>query len=322
MSWYALFRACNLAFTPAYNTQGLLADRHIVIADQSKVRPYLPINFRDLTQRQDGVFDFRCMKLARLCSQAVDYAKNGNAVDLHNNLPKALIKFKPDWHKAEVTGARELDYYISDRALGYLYRTIELRDPKEPVEGLATESPDEMTPLQDAITLAIAPCIQRTLKNTPDEAVAIERSSVEDGHAEQLHTHYVREMRYICVTHTLVDAPDVRLTEDEVVLGTILANCVQPRWRSDRSYRMRLHSEELVNDITTQLVQCGEGGSRTATDEQLLAALPHAWSAWCWAQHHKDLEYMESFAIVILRVVLDCLKRLGGLPETDNSVVQ
>jgi RNA-dependent RNA polymerase len=319
MSWYALFRVCILLFTGTYNPQGLLADRHIVIADQSKVRPCSPINYRDLTQQQDGVFDPRCMRLAQLCSQAVDYAKNGNAVDLHNNnLPKPLIKFKPDWHKAEVTGARELDYYVSDRALGYLYRSIELRDPKEPVEGLATESPDETTPLEDAITRAVARCVQRTLKLSHDDAVALKRSSVDDGHAEQLHTHYVREMRYICVTHTLVDAPDVRLTEEEVVLGTILANCTQPRWRSDRSYRMRLHAEELVDDIYTQVVQC-EGGFRNATDEQLFAALPHAWTVWCWAQHHKDLEYVESFAILILRIVFDCLRRLGGLEETEKT---
>jgi hypothetical protein len=31
--------------------------------------------------------------------------------------------------------------------------------------------------------------------------------------------HYVCEMRYICVTHTLVDAPDVCLKEEEVMLG-------------------------------------------------------------------------------------------------------
>jgi hypothetical protein len=47
------------------------------------------------------------MKLATLCSQAVDYAKNGNPVVMRNNLPKLLIKFRPDWHKAEVTGTRE-----------------------------------------------------------------------------------------------------------------------------------------------------------------------------------------------------------------------
>jgi RNA-dependent RNA polymerase len=58
------------------------------------------------------------MRLAKLCSQAVDYAKNGNPVNTHNSLPKPLIKFKPDWHKSEVTRARELDYYLSGRAGG------------------------------------------------------------------------------------------------------------------------------------------------------------------------------------------------------------
>jgi hypothetical protein len=82
------------------------------------------------------------MKLATLCSQAVDYAKNGNPVEIHN-LPKPLIKFKPDWHKSEVTGARELDYYVSERALGYMFRNIELLDPEEPVEGLPNKTPKQ-----------------------------------------------------------------------------------------------------------------------------------------------------------------------------------
>jgi RNA-dependent RNA polymerase len=34
------------------------------------------------------------MRLAKLCSRAVDYPKNGNPVDINNgNLPKPLIKF-------------------------------------------------------------------------------------------------------------------------------------------------------------------------------------------------------------------------------------
>ena len=88
------------------------------------------------------MFDSRCMKLAVLCSQAVDYAKNGNPVNIHGNLPKKVIKFNPDWHKAEVTGARELDYYESDKALGYLFRKIELEDPIKPVDGLEYECPE------------------------------------------------------------------------------------------------------------------------------------------------------------------------------------
>lgn len=256
------------------------------------------------------------MKLAALCSQAVDYAKNGNPVNIHGNLPKKLIKFNPDWHKAEVTGARELDYYISDKALGHLYREIELEDPIKPVEGLETECPGGTPPLQDAITCAVSPIIRRILNTvTDDAATAAEQPGADNGHAEQVHEHYVREMRFICTTHTLVDAPDVQLKEEEIVLGTILANCVQSRWRTDRSYRMKLHAEELVEDIRSQIRQYEE---KEPSEEQLHAALARAWATWCWAQHNRDKEYIESFALVALGAVFDFLKRLGALPEPES----
>ena len=38
------------------------------------------------------------MALAGLCSQAVDYPKNGVAVNIEN-LPYKLIRAKPDWKK-------------------------------------------------------------------------------------------------------------------------------------------------------------------------------------------------------------------------------
>ena len=152
---------------------------------------------------------------------------------------------------------------------------------REPIEGLSTE---RLGPLEDPITRAIAPRIRRTLDLTQDEAAAAEQSSMDDGYAEQLHAYYVREMRYICVTHTLVDAQDVRLTEEEVVLGTIAANCTQPRLRNNRSERMRQHTGNLVGDIYMQIVQCDddddeqegeqEEGSGKVADEQLRAALP------------------------------------------------
>jgi len=248
------------------------------------------------------------MRLAELCSQAVDYAKNGNPVDIHNNLPKPVIKFKPDWHKTEVTGAREVDYYVSDRALGHLYRNIELINTKEPIKDLPIERPGETPPLKDLISRAISPLIQRTL-NTDGTG----QPDADEGHAERVHEHYVREMQYICVTHTLVDEPDVRLTEEEIVLGTILANCTQPHWRSDRSYRMKLHAEELLNFIRTQIVKSkGEG---RPTDEELRAGLSQAWKAWAWAQHHRDKDFIESFSFIMLDIIFDCLKNLGGLED-------
>ena len=266
-----------------------------------------------LTHRQDGVFDYRCMKLAKLCSQAMDYAKNGNPVELHGNLPKTPTRFKPDWHKAEVTGTRELDYYESERALGYMFRNIELLDPKEPIEGLPTNPPKANPPLKDPISLVLAPLVRRTLNSDPDTPDGAEPElDSENGHGEQLHAHYIREMRYICVTHTLVDAPDVRLKEEEVVLGTILANCSQSQWRLDRTRRMKLHVGDLVNDIRGQIVQI-EGA--LMQEDQFRASLSRAWEVWTWAQHHRNEEFIESFSLIALALIFDSLKRLDGLPQ-------
>jgi RNA-dependent RNA polymerase len=254
------------------------------------------------------------MRLAKLCSQAVDYAKNGNPVDIHNNkLPKPLIKFKPDWHKAEVTGARELDYYVSERALGYMFRNVNLLDPDKPVEGLPAICPEASAPLEDRVSCVLAPLIQRALNLDTDVDRAELGAESKNGHAERLHANYTREMRYICVTHTLVDQPDVRLKEEEVVLGTILANCVQSRWRNDRTYRMRLHTEGLVNHIRARVVQSDDSG--TLTEEQLRSGLSRAWEMWSWAQHHRDREFIDSFSLIVLGLMFDFLKRLGGLPQ-------
>jgi RNA-dependent RNA polymerase len=75
-------------------------------------------------------------------------------VEIHNNLPKPLIEFKPDWHKAEATGTRELDYYVSERVLGYMFRNIELLDPEEPVEGVPAKPSKAKSPLKDPVSHA------------------------------------------------------------------------------------------------------------------------------------------------------------------------
>ncbi|KAH9989051.1 RNA dependent RNA polymerase-domain-containing protein [Russula compacta] len=256
------------------DVMGLLANRHMVIADQSK----------------DGVFDKHCMDIAKLYSQAVDYAKNGVPVDISNNFPRPLIKFKPDWEKAEVTGARELDYYESDRALGHLFRNIHLDDPNEALEGPSDTSPEPTAPLEDMISRAIAPLIKRTLDDT------IETPEAENIQAKELHARFVREMRYICMSHALLDSPDVHLTEEE----------------ADRTYRMKLHVETLVRDIRARIAPADEG---QRTDKDFRGGLQNAWATWGWAQHHRDKEYIESFSLIALGVILDCLGKLGALPN-------
>jgi RNA-dependent RNA polymerase len=245
------------------------------------------------------------MKLAKLYSKAVDYAKNGVPVDINNNFPKPLIKYKPDWHKAEVTGAHEVDYYESDRALGHLFRNIDLHELDEPLESLSGTDSEETAPLEDMISRTIAPFILQTL-NIADEAFGAENTKT-----EELYARFVVEMRYVCMTHTLLDTPDVRLTEEEVVLGTILAKSTQPRLRSDRGIRMRYHAETLVREIRVQIAPTGD----QPTDEEYRDGLRNAWATWSWAQHHREKEFIESFSLITLGVILDCLKQLRALPN-------
>jgi RNA-dependent RNA polymerase len=265
------------------------------------------------------------MKLAELCSKAVDYAKNGDPVDLRN-LPRTLIKFKPDWDRTEVASMHDLDYYVSDRALGELFRAIDLYDPHEPLKGFPIAP--ARAPLDDPISLTLAPLVRFTMTRGPETGLG--RTSAwgpladpERLDIEALYARYAREMQYICATHALVDAPDVRLTEEEVVLGTILANCSQPRLRGDRAYRLKLQSETLVRDVRSHVVVASSapgtgGGGGPLTERQLRDGLRDAWAMWCWTQRHQHAEFVESFALIALGLILDCLKRLGILTDTET----
>ena len=206
-----------------------------------------------------------------------------------NKLPRTLIRCKPDWHAAEVVSPRETDYYESDRALGLLFRSITLDDPQP----ILPVPPVQF--LSDPITLTLLESVQHYLGD----------SAIVDNHPleiKRLFRRYVDELRYICATHTLSNTPGVRLLEAEVVIGTILAKCSQKRWRSDRIYRMRLHAFTLVKDVQRNLVESLEND-----DFELIAGLQLAWGAWTFSLRHRDEFGANSFGLIALGTVFDCL---------------
>jgi hypothetical protein len=82
------------------------------------------------------------------------------------------------------------------RALGYMFLNIELLDPaEEPVEGLPTEPPKVKFPLKDPFSHVLTPLVRRVLNLDLDMGGAEPDSESENGHAEELHEHYVCEMR-------------------------------------------------------------------------------------------------------------------------------
>ncbi|EMD38185.1 hypothetical protein CERSUDRAFT_113336 [Gelatoporia subvermispora B] len=265
---------------------GLLSDRHLMIADQSKY----------------GVNDPSCLELARLCSQAVDYPKNGIPVD-KGDAPRTLLPYKPNWKQAEDNDSRPTDYYESNRALGELFRNISITEPNRPGNNkVATYLP----PLQDSISKALRPYIEAQLHTFHHKNDQFEET-------KSLFSRYLDELRYICVTHALSEAPEVRLTEEEVVVGVIMARCSQHRWRTERQYRMRLHVSTLVGDISRKLrfarpARAEEEPSRP----QLLEGLSRAWLAWDFSTRHAEFFGAKSFGLITLGVILNLLGDLGG----------
>ena len=151
--------------------------------------------------------------------KAVDYPKQGIAPDLEGGrLPRTLIRCNPHWHQAEVVSpSTKTDYYESSRALGYLVRSIQLpvNDPK-PTPPVDLQLSDAIC---DPISVALLAWVQFYLQ----ESAFLENYA---SWVVKLFRIYCDELWYICVTHTISKN---RLSEAEVVIGTILATCAQKR---------------------------------------------------------------------------------------------
>ncbi|KAH7923477.1 RdRP-domain-containing protein [Leucogyrophana mollusca] len=267
---------------------GLISDKHITIADQSK----------------DGTSDGYCIKLAEMHSRAVDYVKHGVKVDIRD-MPRNLIPYKPDWHAAEVEAPRHTDYYESTRALGHLYRNITLEDIPESFPRKSTKHFD------DPISKELKPRVDRQLQKCVG-------SAREPLRIELVFMAYRDELSYISATHTLSKAPGARLREEEIVIGTILAKCSQKRWRGDRIHSMKECATFLVKDTRRAFVT---NRMEFASEDELREGLQRAWEAWDYSlmrsasTETSECFGAESFGLVALGVVLDCLERLEQLQK-------
>ncbi|KAH9843166.1 RdRP-domain-containing protein [Rhodofomes roseus] len=271
---------------------GLLSDNHLVIADQSKY----------------GTKDDKCLELAQLCSQAVDYPKNGVPVDAFN-APRRLIPYKPDWHQAEDPNPRDTDYYISTRALGDMFRNIALLDPSSLPPATAPNA--KTRPLSDAISLQLKPCIEEQLRH-------FDNDEGEVGEMSTLFQRYAEELRFICMTHSLSEAPEMRLTEEEAAIGTIVAKCSQKRWRSDRTHNMNVHASMLARDISNKFFH--QTSEVVPTTGELRYGLSQAWLAWDFSARNKAAFGANTFGLIALRVIFNTLELLGGLNIVQQQV--
>lgn len=111
------------------------------------------------------------------------------------------------------------------------------------------------------------------------------------------------------MTHSLSDSPDSRLIEEEVVVGTITATCSQNRFRTDRTYRMRLHAKMLADTVRKRLYRGVEDAQ--SPEGAMRYGLKQAWLAWDYGMRNRGVFGANSFALIALAVMGTILSDMG-----------
>ena len=258
-----------------------------------------------ITADQSGILDPDCLKLAALHNKAVDYPKSGQPVPL-DQIPKLRGKLKPDWHAPETVYVNKKNYYISKKAIGELFRAIDL-----PVEQQANSRPRRRRPrdreLEEAMNnLGVTDARQSHLFEVVQDAVNEKIYADAEPNEEQvvviqrLFSRYATELQATCMSNTLSSTQST--SEEEAVIGTIVQKTSQRRKRKEMMSKIREDTDRLVRGIREELA----GDDGVSTEE----SLRRAWIAWDLAMSTSDTFGAKSFGWVALGAIFEAIKEV------------
>lgn len=258
------------------------------------------------------IFHPDCTKLCGIHSAAVDYPKSGTPV-APNTVPKPRSDHKPDWHAPETVNLDEsINFYESKKAIGRLFRAIDL--PEVRVHNPATRRQrqhvrdDASEPDLDDVFAAL--CIGDR-QDDPLESAVKERVAgfiSVDPHSEHVKLaidslgRYSIELQGICSCNAIQRHKTAMLSEEEAVVGTIVAKCPQRRRRREAISQLREQTSYLVKSIQEEL----QGDEETSQYEWLATA----WAAWNVSRHLKDRFGAHSYGWIALGEVFGAIKAI------------
>ena len=229
--------------------------------------------------------------------------------------PGLLTPYKPDWHAAEVLAPRECDYYESPRALGQLYRAVTLKSPPQRAKE------ESMDPKSDNITYVLRPKVVEVIPDL-EKVEVTEKFDILDE-VLRIFYQYQDELSYICATHVVSNQPGARLTEEEIVTGTIVAKAspldmdhlqhlirslqaTQAKWRNERVFRMQLNSSALARETRRRLTP----GWKRSENLETVEAIKRGWVAWMFSVRNKMQFAANTFGMIALAIIFEGLNDL------------
>ena len=273
---------------------GLISINWLIIADQSS----------------KSVFDEDCETLSQLHSLAVDYPKSSTPVPL-GKIPKPKFKAKPDWSQPEtMNDSKSADYYKSTTAVGRLFREIQLpaldivrRVNRAQRRRLRAEGDGG----EDDRVLAEFGRMSIRDDDEVDVAVFDRITQFIDGevepdyrtHAFTIFDRYTAELKTICAAYTISYNRDAMLTEEEAVVGTIVAKTSQPRFRLNTMSKLREQTDLQVKGVRNEVI---------SKEDEFKTKLKKAWALWRVTQEERELMGARALGLVALGVIFDTIR--------------
>ena len=248
------------------------------------------------------------MTLSQLHSDAVDYPKSSTPVPLQK-IPRLKFKRKPDWNQPEtMNDSKNADWYESSRAIGRLFRAIELPalDIAQRVSKTQRKRLHEGEDEDDRLLVQFG---RMSLRDDDQVDVAVYgritefiEEDVDPDHRARAFTlfdRYCAELKDICVSHTISRRRDAMLTEEEAAVGTIVARTSQPRSRRDMISKLRDQTSLQVKGVRNELVSEEDGFE---------SKLSKAWALWRVTQEERDVMGARTLGLIALGVIFDTIR--------------
>ena len=230
------------------------------------------------------------------------------------NVPKPKSDLRPDWHAPETVDLEDAPgFYPSKKAIGYLFRGIDLQEV--PIRNRAANGrrlrqhvrDDEAETDLDDVFAALCmedrrDPLESAVEDRVAEFISLDPDSALVRVAVETLGGYSIELQGICACNAIQNGKNAMLSEEEAVIGTIVAKCPQRRRRREAISQLREQTSYLVKSIRAEL----SGDDNTSQYEWLR----NAWAAWKVSRHFKDRFGAHSYGWIALGEVFDAMKAI------------
>jgi hypothetical protein len=263
-----------------------------------------------------GIFHEDCIKLCQIHSDAVDFPKSGTPVSIAT-VPKPRSDLKPDWNAPETVDLDDAPgFYQSQKVIGQLFRDIDL--PEVSTRSVRSRDgrrlrqhvrDDEAEADLDEVFAALCMedrrsgnSLESALEDRVAEFIPLDPDSGLVKMVIESLGRYSIELQGICACNTIQRRPGAMLSEEEAVIGTIVAKCSQRRKRREAISQLREQTGYLVRWVRDAL----SGDDDTSQYEWLKTA----WAAWKVSRHFKDRFGAHSYGWIALGEIFDAMKAI------------